>query len=174
MTREKGKNNHKEIQEMLSRRQARRFTLQVLFCNEFLHEDLITVANRVALTLEQEVSDFSKALILKTDANKEEFDDLIHDHLKNWEIERIPILDHVLIRIALCELLYFEDIPVEVTINEALEIIKEFSNQKSTRFVNGILDTIYKKLENDDKIHKSLLARIPKVTKSKYNTAKEV
>ncbi len=157
----------KEQEEMLSRRQARCLALQVLFCNEFLHEDIVSVANRVADSLEQEINDFSRELILKTDQNKEDLDLLILQHLRNWKLERVARLDRVLIRMALAEILYFRDIPVEVTINEALEISKMFSNSKSSRFINGILDNIYKRLEKEHKIHKNLIARIPPSSKKK-------
>ena len=72
-----------------------------------------------------------------------------------------------MIRMALCEIVYFPDIPVEVTINEALEISKDFSNLKSRRFVNGILDSIYKELKAENKLVKNIAASLPLKRKKK-------
>ncbi|MFZ0389937.1 MAG: transcription antitermination factor NusB [Calditrichia bacterium] len=145
---------------MLSRRQARRFALQVLFSNEFLHEDVLSVARRVALTVEFEMNDFCRDLITRTSDNKDELDKLILANLKDKDIERVALLDKVLIRLATCELLFFPDIPAEVTINEALELSKEFISNRSSRFINGIIDAIYKELKSNDQLKKSLLARL--------------
>lgn len=146
---------------MLSRRQARRLGLQVLFCNEFLREDIASVAERIAATLELELNDFSRRLIFKTTEQRNELDEMILINLKDKDLHRVAILDKVLIRIALSELLYFPDIPAEVTINEALEISKEFISNRSSRFINGILDTLFKYLHNNHKINKKFLSRVP-------------
>lgn len=166
--------NDKLVESMQSRREARRLAVQVLFSNEFLNEDIISVTNRVASTLEIDVNGFCKSLILKTNEHNSELDDLIHQNLRNWDLQRIAVLDRVLIRLALSELLYFNDIPVEVTINEALELSKEFINHKSSRFINGILDAILKKLEREKKIKKKLIARVPPVAKHKKRSTKGI
>ncbi len=153
---------------MSSRRQARRLALQVFFANEFLHEDIQSVIERISASLDQEVDDFCRELLIRTTEHKSELEKLVLQNLRDWDIERVAVLDRSLILLALGELLFFEDIPVEVTINEAVEISKEFISNKSSRFINGILDTIYKQLQNENKLHKSLLARIPpKIKKTK-------
>ncbi|GAB4368512.1 MAG: hypothetical protein Kow0042_09700 [Calditrichia bacterium] len=166
--------NQNDSEIMLSRRQARRLALQILFCNEFLHEDIHSVADRVAKTLEQDINGFCRRLIETTTEHTREFDELILKNLKGWDIERIAILDRVLIRLALCELVYFKDIPVEVTLDEALELSKEFISRKSSRFVNGILDTILKQLQKQNAIEKVLVARIPSSAKHSRQTAKDL
>ncbi|NOX36189.1 MAG: transcription antitermination factor NusB [Calditrichaeota bacterium] len=143
---------------MISRRHARRIALQILFANEFLKEDVQTVSRRVLESLEEKPSNFTMELVEKTARNKDELDRLIEEHLKNWDLSRIAVLDRVLIRMALAEMLYFPDIPVEVTINEALEIGKDFCNLKSRRFINGILDSIYKDLRKRNVLIKKLEA----------------
>ncbi len=143
---------------MLSRRLARRIALQVLFTNEFLREEVDSVAHRVAESLEEKMSPFSRELIDKTSENEEPLNDLIRKHLRNWDYQRVAVLDRVLIRMALCEIVHFPDIPVEVTINEALEISKDFSNLKSRRFVNGILDSIYKELKSQNRLNKNAMS----------------
>jgi N utilization substance protein B len=153
--------DHKDRDQMLSRRQARRFALQVLFSYEFLQEDIDDITSRISDMLSHEVDHFSLEIIRKTHDHLEELDKHILNSLKDRDINRVPVLDKVLIRQAVCELLYFPDIPIEVTINEAVELSKEFISLRSSRFTNGILDAIYKKLEQDHQIKKSLLARIP-------------
>ncbi len=93
--------------------------------------------------------------LLTTTINKKDFaTDLIKPKLKNWDADRIAQLDMILMRMGVCELLYFETIPTKVTINEYIDIAKEYSTEQSGHFVNGILDTIHKELLNDNKIHK--------------------
>lgn len=152
---------------MLSRRLSRRIALQILFSNEFLREEIESVACRIAESLGERLSPFSLELVRKTSENEEQLNELIRKHLRNWDYKRVAFLDRVLIRMALCEILYFADIPVEVTINEALEISKDFSNLKSRRFVNGILDSIYKELKSANKLSKNIAIKVPLKRKKK-------
>ena len=80
--------------------------------------------------------------------------ELIKPKLKNWEPERIAILDMLLMRMGVCEFLFFETIPPKVTINEYIDLAKDYSTQQSGQFINGILDNIHKDLVRDDKMHK--------------------
>ena len=75
--------------------------------------------------------------------------------VKNWDFKRVALVDRLVIRMAFCELLYFDEIPPKVTINEAIELAKTFSTEQSGRFVNGILDSLYKKFKTDKKIVKT-------------------
>ncbi len=159
---------------MLSRRLARRIALQILFANEFLREQIDSVAPRVAESLEEQLSPFVVELVEKTSEHEEALNDLIRKHLRNWDYQRVAVLDRVLIRMALCEMVHFPDIPVEVTINEALEISKDFSNLKSRRFVNGILDSIYKELKQNNQLVKYQHAQVPLKRKKKVQNEDRV
>lgn len=87
---------------------------------------------------------FGKTLI-KTVINKNDFTlELIKPKLKNWDSERIAVLDMILMQMGICELLYFETIPTKVTINEYIDLAKSYSTPQSGQFVNGILDSIHK------------------------------
>jgi len=98
--------------------------------------------------------EFAKTL-LKTAIDKKEYcAELIKPKLKNWDAERIAQLDMVLMRMGLCELLYFDTIPTKVTINEYIDLAKEYSTAQSGQFVNGILDNIHKELVSEGKIQK--------------------
>ena len=80
--------------------------------------------------------------------------ELIKPKLKNWDPERIAVIDMILLKMGVSELLYFETIPPKVTINEYIDIAKDYSTQQSGQFVNGILDSIHKDLLSQDKIRK--------------------
>jgi N utilization substance protein B len=80
--------------------------------------------------------------------------ELIKPKLKNWDAERIASLDMILMQMGVCEFLYFETIPPKVTINEYIDLAKEYSTEQSGHFVNGILDNIHKELVSQNKIQK--------------------
>lgn len=85
--------------------------------------------------------------------NREEIDRYIAKHTFNWDMSRIAIIDKNILRMALAEILYCEDIPPKVSINEAIEIAKKFSStDKSSKFVNGILDAIFNDMKAEGRI----------------------
>lgn len=93
--------------------------------------------------------------LLKTTRDKKEYTlELIKPKLKNWDADRIAVLDMILMEMGICELLYFETIPTKVTINEYIDLAKGYSTPQSGQFVNGILDSIHKELDSQNKIHK--------------------
>jgi N utilization substance protein B len=101
-----------------------------------------------------EKAEFARELLKTTIEKKEVAMEYIKPKLKNWDPERIAILDMLLMRMGLCEFLFFETIPPKVTINEYIDLAKEYSTQQSGQFINGILDNIHKDLVRDDKMHK--------------------
>jgi N utilization substance protein B len=105
-------------------------------------------------TISEEKWDFAKELLKTTIDKKEVALEYIKPKLKNWDAERIAILDMLLMRMGVCEFLFFETIPPKVTINEYIDLAKEYSTQQSGQFINGILDNIHKELVKDDKMHK--------------------
>jgi N utilization substance protein B len=99
----------------------------------------------------QEVIDFSKILLEGTAKNITTIDELIKKYVKNWEIDRMAIIDRNILRLACYELYFVDEIPPKVSINEAIELAKRFGDVDSPRFVNGILDKIYKTETADKK-----------------------
>lgn len=83
------------------------------------------------------------------------YEQLLGDQLKNWEVERVAILDLIIMKLAVCEMLTFPGIPVKVTINEYIDMAKAYSTPKSGTFVNGILDNLSAKLTADGTLRKS-------------------
>ena len=102
----------------------------------------------------EEKMEFAQSL-LATVLDKNEYClEIIKPKLKNWDSERIAALDMILMKMGLCEFLYFETIPTKVTINEYIDLAKEYSTEQSGHFINGILDNIHKELVSENKIHK--------------------
>ena len=98
---------------------------------------------------------FAKSLITTVLEKQEHLETFIVPKLKNWDAERIAALDMIIMKMGVAEFLYFETIPPKVTINEYIDIAKEYSTQQSGQFVNGILDNIHKELVRQDKLHKT-------------------
>jgi N utilization substance protein B len=98
--------------------------------------------------------DFGENLLIKASENDTELLAIIEPSLKNWDAERVAIIDMILLKMALSELLYFPTIPSKVTLNEFVEISKLYSTDKSKDFINGILDRLMKKLNKEGKINK--------------------
>ncbi|HEX8315137.1 MAG TPA: transcription antitermination factor NusB [Flavisolibacter sp.] len=105
-------------------------------------------------TLSPDKWDFAKTLLTTVLEKSEHLESIIIPKLKNWDPERIAALDMIIMKMGVAEFLYFETIPPKVTINEYIDISKEYSTQQSGQFVNGILDNIHKELVRDDKLHK--------------------
>lgn len=102
----------------------------------------------------EEKTKFAKDLLLTAIDKSDYALELIKPKLKNWDSERIAVLDMILMQMGVCEFLYFETIPPKVTINEYIDLAKEYSTPQSGHFVNGILDSIHKELLAGNKIHK--------------------
>jgi N utilization substance protein B len=98
--------------------------------------------------------DFAKKLLETVREKSDHLQSLIIPKLKNWDPERIALLDMILMKMGVSEFLYFETIPPKVTINEYIDLAKEYSTQQSGQFVNGILDNIHKELVQQGKMHK--------------------
>ncbi len=118
-------------------------------------EEIIEMEADVPIVWKEDDINFSRKLINKTLENTEIYDELITEYAKNWEIERMALLDRLLIHMALTELIDFEDIPPKVSVNEAIDIAKKYSTDKSSIFINGILDALYEKLKKEGKVKKS-------------------
>ena len=102
-----------------------------------------------------ESSEFIRKHLTLYEQLNEKADEDIVKHLKNWDFSRLAVIDRVILRMAIIELEQFEDIPPEVTINEAIELAKKYSTDKSDKFINGLLDAIFKRLKKEGRIKKS-------------------
>ena len=94
--------------------------------------------------------EFTVNLVRLLSANLEQIDSLLEKHLDNWSLQRLAVLDRILIRLAVAEFLFLEDVPPKVTINEYVQLAHQFGTEDSPRFVNGVLDAVLKNLPQSD------------------------
>lgn len=141
---------------MASRRAIRERVLQMLYAYElsgnspeFILSDLFS-----EFESDKDGYEFGRSLFMKVIEHSDEFDDMIVKKVKNWEIERLALIDRIAIRMGICELMYFPEIPPKVSINEAIELVKKFSTERSGKFVNAVLDAIHIELKETGKLFK--------------------
>ncbi len=129
---------------MKKRTRARELALQFLYQIDVLKGDMI---EELDAFLRQEERDaetcrFARRITVNTHERREALDEIIQGVAQNWQISRMAVIDRNILRLATYELLYCDDIPPKVAINEAIELGKRFSTVKSGAFINGILDKI--------------------------------
>lgn len=98
--------------------------------------------------------EFARKLFRNAIGNAEQYREMMSSSSKNWDMSRLAFMDVVIMQVALAEVMTFDDVPLSVTLNEYVEIAKHYSTVKSGSFVNGMLDTITKKLRQENKINK--------------------
>ncbi len=130
----------------MKRRNAREKALQSLFQIDVSQLDRSEAIGHV-LEEDQERDEFLVQLVEGTTDHKEEIDTLIKEHLENWSFERIGNVDRTVLRLAVYEMLYIDDIPIKVTFNEAINLAKTFGGDESGRFVNAVLSKISKTIQ---------------------------
>jgi len=104
---------------------------------------------------EEDDRDFMEKLFRETIRNDSYFENLISEKTKNWDVERIALMDIILLKMSLCEILTFPGIPVKVSINEYIDISKDFSTPKSKIFINGVIDNLVIDLKARGEVKKS-------------------
>ncbi len=128
------------------RRLAREIALQALYVADVSHtaadEAFAIVTRREGDTVEPETAEFARELTLGTLKRIEELDALIQQRAENWAVNRMAAVDRNVLRLAAFELVARPDTPVGVVIDEAIEIVRKYSAEEATRFVNGILDAL--------------------------------
>ncbi len=129
---------------MAKRRKSRESALQVLYQLNITKQDATTALKRFQehFLPPGEADDFLKRLVLGVLEHFPQLDRLIEQYSDNWRLDRINMIDRNILRMALFELLYCEEIPPKVTINEAIDLGKRFGSEDSGSFINGILDRI--------------------------------
>ena len=131
---------------MRKRTKAREYALQVLYQVDIRRGDAAELLKEFwgAHSLDPDVRTFAQQLAEGTLAHASEIDQLITTHASNWDLKRMAVVDRNILRLGVFELLYVEDVPPTVCINEAIELAKRFGDEESPKFINGILDAVYK------------------------------
>ena len=130
------------------KRKARIFALKMAYAYEMTNQDGSMVDGNINIDnslndQSEDIAIYSKKIVNTCVENIKDIDSLITSKSANWDINRIAFIDKIIIRLALTEMMYFDEVPPKVSIVEAVEISKEFSTKDSSSFINGILDSIY-------------------------------
>ena len=143
---------------MSSRRIVRERVMQALYAYKLADGDpdhYIDTIIKPDLAENEASLTFAKKLFIKSLDYFDVADKIIANHAQNWEVSRIALIDRLLLVMAICEFLSFEDIPPKVSINEAIEVAKKYSTSRSGKFINGILDAVLIELQQEGRLHKS-------------------
>lgn len=142
---------------IVRRRIIREKVVQALYAYEITHDPVEHVIEHVLAGLlnNKESHHFAKKLVIEAVKHRADIDKVIQGKVANWDFERIAVLDRVILRMAICELKYFKEIPPKVSMNEAIELAKLFSTEKSGQFVNGILDAVFDDLKKTGELGKA-------------------
>lgn len=108
----------------------------------------------VKLYKDEDDSAFGRKLFMATANNHSDYENLIAEKTKNWEADRIALLDSILLKMGLAEMIHFPEIPIKVSLNEYIDLSKEYSTPKSGQFINGVLDKLVNELKEKNQIKK--------------------
>lgn len=138
-----------------NRRIVREKCMQILYAYQLSGEGLTKLTQTMLIDIRNDNDkQFGEELINFTIANHSELIDKIKAKVENWELDRIAVLDKILIKMGMVEILYFPDIPPKVSINEVIDMAKEFSTANSGKFINGILDSFLSDLIKEGELNK--------------------
>ena len=136
------------------RRKAREYALKILYMMDIREENnslLLENFEKDESVKNKKIKDFAKEIIKGVIENRKEIDGMISKVSLNWDIKRMSYIDRNILRIATYEIMFREDIPSVVSINEAIEISKKYGDEDSPKFINGILHKIKEISENSKK-----------------------
>jgi N utilization substance protein B len=139
------------------RRILREKVVQALYAHEISGDPLEHVIATILRSLEgnRPAHEFARRLVLETVSHAAEIDKIIRAKVANWDFQRIALLDRLILRMGICELLFFKEIPPKVSMNEAIELAKLFSTERSGQFINGVLDAVLNEMKSSGELSKS-------------------
>ncbi len=142
--------------QKFKRRLVRERVLQILYAYTMNKDSLDNLMNGILSDVSDNVDkEFAHDLVNRVLIHRDELDKMIKTRVDNWELNRIALIDKILLQIGICELTYFPDIPPKVSINEVIEIAKIYSTAGSGKFINGILDAILSELKESGNLNKT-------------------
>jgi N utilization substance protein B len=130
---------------MGKRRKSRELTLQLLYQYEIRKEppdQMLKEFWGIRKKIHPDIRSFSDSIFMETLEHLEKIDEVITELLLNWKLSRLSLVDKNILRFAICEICFRDDIPEKVTVDEAIEVAKRFGGEDSSGFINGILDRL--------------------------------
>ena len=127
---------------MSSRSKARKAALDLLYESDIRKGSATELLSKRVTEMEYEAREFTKELIDGIELNKRKIDELIATYAQGWDMDRMPVLDRNILRLAIFELLWSQSVPEAVAISEALELAANFSTEDSSKYINGVLGRV--------------------------------
>jgi transcription antitermination factor NusB len=134
---------------LTNRRLARESALEVLYRFDLVGDEPEHTIAEILLRKNpsEEAETYLRRLVDAALGHQQEIDTTLRKHLTRWRLERLTVLDRAILRLAAAEILYFDDVPPKVSINEAVEIAKKYGDDEAGKFVNGVLDSVFREME---------------------------
>ena len=150
-------NQEFDCETVYSRREARQVALQLLYAIELSGNATRPTVDAFLKNChcEAKLDSFIRKLVDLTVDHRDEYNDVVRKFSANWEFSRIALIDLIIMRMAICEFLQFYEIPPKVTIDESIELAKEFSTTKSGGYINGMLDSVLLDMKERNQLVKS-------------------
>ncbi len=127
---------------MSTRSKARKAALDLLYEGDIRKASAVDLLHTRVTDLEYVIRDFTKELVDGVDLHKRKLDELITTYSQGWDMDRMPVIDRNILRLAIFELLWSSDVPASVAISEALELAQTLSTEESSKYINGVLSKI--------------------------------
>ena len=127
---------------MSARSKARKAALDLLYEGDIRKTSAINILNQRSGDLEYVIRDFTKELVQGVDENRRKIDELITTYSQGWDMDRMPVIDRNILRLAIYEILWSKDVPPAVAIDEAIELAQTLSTDDSSKYINGVLSKI--------------------------------
>lgn len=127
---------------MSARSKARKAALDLLYEGDIRKTSPISILNQRSGDLEFVIRDFTKELVQGVDENRRKIDELITTYSQGWDMDRMPVIDRNILRLAIYEILWSKDVPSAVAIDEAIELAQTLSTDDSSKYINGVLSKI--------------------------------
>ena len=130
------------------RRRAREDALSLLYSGDIMESDAAALIDEGGFPEDIELSEYAESLVRGVMEHRADIDERLSATSENWSVERMPVVDRALLRLAVYEMVYVDDVPISVSINEAVELAKIYGGEdESSRFVNGVLGRIARSME---------------------------
>ncbi|MEY2663617.1 MAG: hypothetical protein RIR35_425 [Actinomycetota bacterium] len=127
---------------MSARSKARKAALDLLYEGDIRKTSAINILNQRSGDLEYVIREFTKELVQGVDENRRKIDELITTYSQGWDMDRMPVIDRNILRLAIYEILWSKDVPSAVAIDEAIELAQTLSTDDSSKYINGVLSKI--------------------------------